>query len=60
MASPTTLGTAATSPGKEMPMAGPAEFKGKAALITGSSGGVGLRVEEQIAVAGAIGFIIGR
>jgi 2-hydroxycyclohexanecarboxyl-CoA dehydrogenase len=43
-----------------MPMAGPAEFKGKAALITGGSGGIGLRVAEQLAEAGARVFINGR
>jgi 3-oxoacyl-[acyl-carrier protein] reductase len=46
--------------GKEMPMAGPAEFKGKAALITGGSGGIGLHVAERLAEAGANVFINGR
>ncbi|HWM03287.1 MAG TPA: SDR family oxidoreductase [Actinophytocola sp.] len=41
-------------------MAGPTEFRGKAALITGSSGGVGFRVAEQLAAAGASVFINGR
>lgn len=41
-------------------MASPAEFKGKAALITGGSGGIGLRVAEQLAEAGAHVFINGR
>jgi NAD(P)-dependent dehydrogenase (short-subunit alcohol dehydrogenase family) len=34
-------------------MASAAEFKGKAALITGGSDGIGLRVAEQLAEAGA-------
>jgi hypothetical protein len=41
-------------------VASAAEFKGKAALITGSSGGIGLRVAEQLAEAGAQVFINGR
>ena len=41
-------------------MAGPAEFTGKTALVTGSSGGVGLRVVEQLAEAGANVFFNGR
>jgi 2-hydroxycyclohexanecarboxyl-CoA dehydrogenase len=41
-------------------MAGPAEFSGKTALIIGSSGGVGFRVAEQLAEAGASVFINGR
>lgn len=41
-------------------MAGPAEFKGKAALITGGSGGIGLHVAERLAEAGANVFINGR
>jgi len=54
------LATAATRSGEEMPMAGPAGFTGKAALITGGSGGIGLRVAEQLAEAGAHVFINGR
>jgi 3-oxoacyl-ACP reductase-like protein len=50
---PATLATTATSLGKEMPMADPAEFTGKVAMITRSSGGIGLRVAEQLAEAGA-------
>jgi NAD(P)-dependent dehydrogenase (short-subunit alcohol dehydrogenase family) len=42
-----------------MPMSGPAEFTGKAAIITGSSGGIGLRVAEMLAEAGANVFING-
>jgi 2-hydroxycyclohexanecarboxyl-CoA dehydrogenase len=49
-----------TSAGKEKQMAGPAEFTGKAALVTGSSAGVGFRVAEQLAEAGANVFINGR
>jgi 2-hydroxycyclohexanecarboxyl-CoA dehydrogenase len=41
-------------------MTSPADFKGKAALITGGSGGIGLRVAEQLAEAGARVFINGR
>ena len=41
-------------------MASAAEFEGKAALITGGSGGIGLRVAEQLAEAGARVFINGR
>jgi 2-hydroxycyclohexanecarboxyl-CoA dehydrogenase len=41
-------------------MASPAEFKGKAALITGGSAGIGLHVAEQLAEAGAYVFINGR
>lgn len=41
-------------------MASPAEFKGKTALITGGSAGIGLRVAEQLAEAGAHVFINGR
>jgi 2-hydroxycyclohexanecarboxyl-CoA dehydrogenase len=56
---------AVTRSGKEMPMASPAgfkgaEFKGKTALITGGSGGIGLAVAEQLAGAGAHVFINGR
>ena len=41
-------------------MASPAEFKGKAALITGGSGGIGLAVAEQLAGAGAHVLVNGR
>src|ERR1700691_3274477 len=41
-------------------MASAAEFKGKAALITGGSGGIGLRLAEHLAEAGAQVFINGR
>jgi short chain dehydrogenase len=37
-----------------------ADFDGKAALITGGSDGIGLRVAEQLAEAGAHVFINGR
>jgi 2-hydroxycyclohexanecarboxyl-CoA dehydrogenase len=41
-------------------MAGSAEFNGRSALITGGSGGIGFRVAEQLAQAGAMVFINGR
>lgn len=41
-------------------MASAAEFTGKAALITGGSEGIGLRVAEQLAEAGARVFVNGR
>jgi 2-hydroxycyclohexanecarboxyl-CoA dehydrogenase len=41
-------------------MAGQAGFKGKAALVTGGSDGIGLHVAEQLAQAGASVFINGR
>ena len=41
-------------------MVGPGEFKDKVALITGGSGGIGFRVAEQLAGAGAQVFINGR
>ena len=41
-------------------MASVADFSGKAALITGGSEGIGLRVAEQLAEAGAHVFINGR
>jgi 2-hydroxycyclohexanecarboxyl-CoA dehydrogenase len=41
-------------------LAGAADFSGKAALITGGSEGIGLRVAEQLAEAGAHVFINGR
>jgi 3-oxoacyl-[acyl-carrier protein] reductase len=43
-----------------MPMTGPGEFKGKVALVTGGSGGIGLHIAEQLAEAGAQLFINGR
>jgi NAD(P)-dependent dehydrogenase (short-subunit alcohol dehydrogenase family) len=43
-----------------MPMADPAEFTGKVVMITRSSGGIGLRVAEQLAEAGANVSINGR
>jgi 3-oxoacyl-[acyl-carrier protein] reductase len=43
-----------------MPMAGPAELKGKAALVTGGSGGIGFHIAEQLAEAGAHVLINGR
>jgi len=41
-------------------MASAAEFTGKAALVTGGSEGIGLRVAEQLAGAGARVFVNGR
>ena len=41
-------------------MAASGEFDGKAALITGGSDGIGLRIAEQLAEAGAHVFINGR
>jgi 2-hydroxycyclohexanecarboxyl-CoA dehydrogenase len=41
-------------------MASPGGFKGKAALITGGSGGIGLAIAEQLAGAGAQVFVNGR
>src|SRR5689334_7937175 len=47
-------------PGQGDAVADPAEFTGKVAMITGSSGGIGLRVAEQRAEAGANVSINGR
>jgi 2-hydroxycyclohexanecarboxyl-CoA dehydrogenase len=41
-------------------MTDPAGFEGKAALVTGGSGGVGFRIAERLAEAGACVFINGR
>ena len=41
-------------------MTSPAAFTGKTALVTGSSSGVGLRIAERLAEAGALVFINGR
>jgi 3-oxoacyl-[acyl-carrier protein] reductase len=49
-----------TSSDKEMPMAGSGDLDGKAALITGGSGGIGLHIAEQLAEAGAHVIINGR
>jgi hypothetical protein len=41
------LAEAVTSPHEEMPMADRAHLDGKAALVTGGSGGIGLCIAEQ-------------
>ena len=41
-------------------MTSPAAFKGKTALVTGSSSGVGFRIAERLAEAGALVFVNGR